>query len=139
MRRTAARRSAQHHDCGRGPALRGRLLTQAGKEADGAYVTYPLTPPDRTGTFATACKARYGTSPPFWGPEAFDAANILLAGIAADRATRAGMLTWVHEFDGDGVSRHISFNADGDLDAPQVWFHRVVDGAFRADSVIPDR
>jgi ABC-type branched-subunit amino acid transport system substrate-binding protein len=114
------------------------LLARAGVAAEGTYVTSPLMPPSNSGRFADTFKARYGMNPPYWGPEAFDAANILLSGLAAGRSTRASMLAWVHDYNGDGVSRHTSFNVDGDLDQPQVWFHRVVNGVFQPGSVIPD-
>jgi branched-chain amino acid transport system substrate-binding protein len=114
------------------------FLTIAGPQANGTYVTSPVAP-NLPGSFADAYEARYGTVAPYLGSEAFDATNILLSGLAAGRATRTDMLSWVDRYDGAGVSRHARFNADGDLALPQVWFLRVVDGAFVAESVIPDK
>jgi branched-chain amino acid transport system substrate-binding protein len=116
-------------------------VTQAGNSvAAGTYITCPCTGED-VGSFETAYKAKFALAAPFFGPEAFDAATILLAGLAAGKTTRADLLSWVEAYDSPGLARHIRFTDEGDLDPAEAnaWLFRVNnDGLFASEGAIPD-
>lgn len=118
------------------------FVDAAGKQAaEGVYITCPCVPPSEArNNYAEQFKTRYANSPGYYGPEGFDAANVLLAGLNAGKATRADMLAWVNGYDGEGISRHVKFTPKGDLDGNklQVWIYKVSNGDVKSQSVIPE-
>ena len=52
----------------------------AGEAAEGAYLTATGAPPDVNPEFQAAFKAKYGTDPALYSPEAYDCARVFLAG-----------------------------------------------------------
>jgi ABC-type branched-subunit amino acid transport system substrate-binding protein len=118
------------------------FITAAGKDvAEGVIMTCPCSPASRArDNFANQFKAKFGRSASYYGPEAFDATNVLLAGMQAGAATRADMLKFVKRYDAEGVSRRIKFSANGDLDVTslQVWAYRVSNGYVDPEQVIPE-
>jgi len=118
------------------------FIQAAGKNAaEGVYITCPCVPPSQArGNFADQFANRFKDAPGYYAPEAYDAANVLLAGLAAGKGTRADLLAWVNGYDGDGISRHVKFTPKGDLDGahPQVWAYRVNAGDVKKEAVIPD-
>jgi branched-chain amino acid transport system substrate-binding protein len=106
--------------------------------AEGVVITCPCMPPSEArDNFANEYKARYSDAG-YYGPEAYDAANVLLAALGAGKATRADVLSFVNAYDGRGVSRRIKFTASGDLDpsTPTVWAYTVKQGGVYKDQVI---
>jgi ABC-type branched-subunit amino acid transport system substrate-binding protein len=118
------------------------FVDSAGKDAaEGVVITCPCIPPSQArGSFAQDYKSRYNEAAGYYAPEAYDAANILLAGLHAGNGSRSDLLAFVDGYDGDGVSRHIRFGEHGDLDVPslQVWSYKVVGGAVKVQAVIPE-
>jgi len=105
----------------------------AGASAEGAIVTCPCLPPDKsTGDFASRFQAKYSTEPGAYAAEGFDAANLLLQGIEAGKTSRADLLDWVKNYDKPGASKEIKFDANGDVDRSKVtiWTYVVKDGKF---------
>jgi len=105
----------------------------AGDADAGVVATCPCVPADTGVTrFHDLFQARFGTGPGFYAPEAYDAAQILITGIRAGRTTRENLLDWVDGYDGDGISRHLHFNANGGLDSPslRVWAYAVKNDTF---------
>ena len=61
--------------------------------------------------------------------EAYDAAWVLLSGICEGNTTRESLLEWVNGYDAEGLTKHIKFNADGEIDgASGVYYYTVEDG-----------
>jgi ABC-type branched-subunit amino acid transport system substrate-binding protein len=118
------------------------FIDTAGKAAaEGTVMTCPCIPASKArNNFAAQFRTRYNHAAGYYGPEAFDAANILLAGLNAGTADRAAMLKYVDSYDGEGVSRRIKFTAHGDLDVTrlQVWAYRVSNGYVEPEQAIPD-
>jgi branched-chain amino acid transport system substrate-binding protein len=115
--------------------------TAGQSNAEGVYITCTCVPPtEARNNFSTTYRNRFSDSAGYYGPEAFDAANILLSGIGAGKASRADMLAYVNAFDGEGVSRHVKFTVRGDLDVSrlQVWAYKVSSGTVRSVAVIPE-
>jgi branched-chain amino acid transport system substrate-binding protein len=105
-------------------------------------LTCPCLPASKArDNFANQFRAKFGRSAGYYGPEAFDATNVLLAGMQAGAATRADMLRFVKAYDSEGIARRIKFTAHGDLDVTslQVWAYRVSGGYVDPEQVIPEK
>ena len=84
-------------------------------------------------------KALNGTEPGTYSDTAYDAANILLAGIKAGKTTREGLLEFVKGYSGEGVAASYKFTETGELDPAQVkvWAFKVTGGKVVPDQEIP--
>ena len=106
--------------------------------AEGVVVTCSCVPPSEArDNFANEYKEHYSEAG-YYGPEAYDSANVFLAGLAAGKATRADMLSFVNAYDAQGVSRRIKFTPTGDLepDSASVWAYKVKSGGVYKDQPI---
>lgn len=114
------------------------FIESAGKEAaEGTIVTCPCAPAtEARGSFAADYKAMHGVDPGTYSDTAYDAANILLAGIKSGVKTRADMLKFVKNYQGEGVAATYKFVENGELDPAEVkvWAYKIQDG-----QVVPDQ
>lgn len=119
----------------------GAYITSAGEAAaEGTILTCPCQPAtEARGTFGQDYKALNGTDPGTYSDTAYDAANILLAGIKAGKTTREGLLEFVKGYTGEGVAANYKFVEGGELDPAQVkvWAFKVVGGKVVPDQEIP--
>ncbi|GAA2371727.1 ABC transporter substrate-binding protein [Dactylosporangium salmoneum] len=122
-----------------------RIITEtfrksAGDAGHGTYATCPCLPVNQgLDVFRSQYKARFGDTLEYYGPEAYDAARIVLAGLRAGKTTRPAMLQFVDGWDRDGLGRHIKFGPGGGLAGPalNVWAYQSgTDGYFAAKTVI---
>lgn len=117
------------------------FVTSAGEAAaEGTIITCPCQPAtEARGTFAADYEALHGTPPGTYSDTAFDAANILLAGIKEGKTTREALLEFVKGYEGEGVAATYKFDDKGEMDAAQVvvWAFKVVDGEVVPDQEIP--
>jgi branched-chain amino acid transport system substrate-binding protein len=97
-----------------------------------------VPPSEARNNFANDYRAKFEEAG-YYGPEAFDATNALLAALNAGKATRADVLAHVTAYEGEGVSRRIKFTPTGDLDSatPTVWAYQVKDGGVYKEQAIP--
>ncbi|MFE9652106.1 branched-chain amino acid ABC transporter substrate-binding protein [Micromonospora sp. NPDC006431] len=105
--------------------------------AEGTILTCPCQPASEArGTFAQEYKALNGTDPGTYSDTAYDAANILLAGIKAGKTSRTDLLDFVKNYSGEGVAANYKFVEGGELDPAQVkvWAFKVQGG-----QVVPDQ
>ncbi|MFU8872624.1 branched-chain amino acid ABC transporter substrate-binding protein [Micromonospora sp. SL4-19] len=108
--------------------------------AEGTILTCPCQPAtEARGTFAADFKALNGTDPGTYSDTAYDAANILLAGIKAGKTSRSDLLEFVKGYSGEGVAASYKFVEGGELDPAQVkvWAFKVVGGKVVPDQEIP--
>jgi len=108
--------------------------------AEGAILTCPCVPGEKaTGTFAADYKTATGRDPGTYSAEAYDAANILLAGIKAGNTTRDKLETFVDGYTGQGVSKSYKFLPNGEIDPASVviWAYKVQAGKVVADQIVP--
>lgn len=108
--------------------------------AEGAILTCPCVPPEKAGgTFAADYKTATGREAGTYSAEAFDAANILLAGIKAGNTTRDKLETFVDGYTGDGVTTKFKFQENGEIDPASVavWAYKVQGGKVVADQPTP--
>ncbi|MEJ7726158.1 MAG: branched-chain amino acid ABC transporter substrate-binding protein [Actinomycetes bacterium] len=107
----------------------GYIEAAGAEAAEGAVITCPCVPEDQAGgTFFDDYEAEFGAPPGTYSAEAFDAANVFLQGIAQGTATREDMLTWVDEYDAEGVTKQIKFGEDGEIEEIVVWAYEVQGG-----------
>src|SRR5262249_15388413 len=115
------------------------VFTVAGKATNGVLWICTLVPADwTTGNFAARYQARFQISPPFYAAEAYDAATVLLSGIAAGKSTRGDLLAWVNRYDATGVSKHIRFKPNGDLSTAAAWVYRIAEEQYIPQMAISD-
>ncbi|MBE1492214.1 branched-chain amino acid transport system substrate-binding protein [Plantactinospora soyae] len=116
-------------------------ISSAGQTAaEGTILTCPCQPATRAkGTFAADYQALNGVAPGTYSDTAFDAANILLAGIKDGKSTREGLLEFVKGYSGEGVSATYKFTETGELDPAQVkvWAYKIQGGKVVPDQEIP--
>ncbi|MCN0179331.1 branched-chain amino acid ABC transporter substrate-binding protein [Salinispora arenicola] len=111
----------------------------AGASAEGAIVTCLCLPSDKAGgTFAADFEAEYGVPPGPFGAEGFDAANVLIEGLAEGNTTRKDLLAWVDSYDKEGVSKSLKFDENGDVDKSRVvtWAYEIKGGEITAQQEI---
>ena len=112
------------------------FITNAGAGAEGAIISCPcnLATSSSTGalkTFAQDYTTEFKQDPGTYSSEAFDAANILMKGIAAGNTTRAKLLAYVEGLGTyNGISKKIAFEDNGNLKATTVYFFVVKNGKF---------
>ena len=107
----------------------GYIEASGAEASEGAVITCPCVPEDQAGgTFFDDYEAEFGAPPGTYSGEAFDAANVFLQGIAQGTATREDMLTWVNEYDAEGVTKQIKFGEDGEIEEIVVWAYEVQGG-----------
>lgn len=113
------------------------LVTAAGAAAEGTYITCPCLPPDKAGgTFVADYTAAYGSAPATYSAEGFDAAKILVDGIASGATTREALLEFVKNYDEAGVTKQLKFDDKGEPSAVSVWAYKVENGEIVADQEI---
>lgn len=119
----------------------GAYITSAGQAAaEGTILTCPCQPAaEARGTFVQEFKALNGTDPGTYSDTAYDAANILLAGIKAGKTSRESLLEFVKGYSGEGVAASYKFTETGELDPAQVkvWAFKVTGGKVVPDQEIP--
>ncbi|NUO57602.1 MAG: branched-chain amino acid ABC transporter substrate-binding protein [Hamadaea sp.] len=109
--------------------------------AEGAILTCPCVPPDRIkGGFLTDFRAKFHREPGTYAAEAYDAANILLAGINAGNHTRPSLLAYVDSYVGTGITKSFKFDNRGEVSSSPIaiWAYRVVDGHIIPDQMVQD-
>jgi branched-chain amino acid transport system substrate-binding protein len=112
------------------------FIEAAGEAAEGSILTCPCLPPEETGEFGSDYEEAFGTPPATYSAEAYDAANVFLAGLLEGNTDRESMLEWVNGFDGEGVTKPISFGENGEVEEISVWAYRVENGEIVADQEI---
>ncbi|MBM7084047.1 branched-chain amino acid ABC transporter substrate-binding protein [Micromonospora sp. SCSIO 07396] len=116
------------------------ITTAGAAAAEGTIMTCPCAPAaEARGTFVEEFKALNGADPGTYSDTAYDAANILLAGIKAKKTTRADLLEFVKNYSGEGVASSYKFVEGGELDPAQVkvWAFKVQGGKVVPDQEIP--
>jgi branched-chain amino acid transport system substrate-binding protein len=102
----------------------------AGEAAEGTIVTCPCVPGETIDAGSDADTEMFNEKPGTYGPEAYDAANVFLDGIAEGITDRAEMNEFVSNYDGEGVSKQISFNEKGESEEVPIWSYEVKNGEF---------
>jgi len=118
-------------------ALDVGFIEGAGAAAEGAQISCPCNlateaSPGALGEFATSYQDIIGNEPGTYSTEAYDATNILLAGITDGNTDRAGLLAYVEGLTdvAEAISKTVSFAENGNIEAEGIFLFEVKDGAF---------
>ncbi len=113
------------------------FIDGAGDAAEGAQISCPCnlateSSPGALGEFATSYIDRIGSAPGTYSTEAYDAANILMAGIAEGNTDRASLLEYVEGLTevAEAISKSVVFAPNGNIEAQGIFLFEVRDGAF---------
>lgn len=98
--------------------------------AEGALLTapaaYALTSPD-TQAFVAAYKAKFNVNPALYSGEAYDAANHILAAIAAGKTTRTAINDYISTTPYKGMLKTYDYDSTGEIKGdPVILVHKVV-------------
>jgi branched-chain amino acid transport system substrate-binding protein len=77
-----------------------------------------------------------GKEPGTYSAEAYDAAKVLLDGIAAGKSTRPEMLSWVDAYDEPGLTKQIKFTPTGEVTDAVIYAYKVTNGKIGDATVI---
>jgi branched-chain amino acid transport system substrate-binding protein len=118
-------------------ALDQGFIDAAGDAAEGAQISCPCnlatkTSPGGLGEFAASYEDRIGNAPGTYSTEAYDATNILIAGIVAGNTDRASLLSYVEGLTAvpEAISKDVTFAPNGNIEAQGIFLFEVKDGAF---------
>jgi len=99
------------------------LVKQAGESSKGALISCPCGP--ATGEFAKQYKDAFQVDPGTYSTEGYDLAAIMLKGIDSGKITRADLLDFVRNYQGQGMARKYQWTETGELTDAQVWIYKV--------------
>jgi branched-chain amino acid transport system substrate-binding protein len=112
------------------------FIKAAGAAAEGTIITCPCLPPEKSQQFFDAYKKAFNSAPATYSAEAYDAANVFLQGIKDGNTDRESLLGWVNKYDGDGLTKHVTFDDKGEVKNIAVWAYTVKNGEIVADQEI---
>jgi branched-chain amino acid transport system substrate-binding protein len=109
----------------------------AGEAGEGAIITCPCVPIEE-GTFAEDFEAETGAAPGAYAAEGYDAMSIFLDAFSDGARTREEVETFVDDYDGEGLTKQLAFDENGDVAKENVviWAYKVVDGKLVPDQEI---
>jgi branched-chain amino acid transport system substrate-binding protein len=93
-----------------------------GEAGEGAVVMCPCAPIEGDSTFAADFEAEYGGAPGAYAAEGFDAMTVFLKALEDGARTREDVLAFVNDYTGDGLSKAIAFDENGDVPKDQVSY-----------------
>jgi branched-chain amino acid transport system substrate-binding protein len=105
-----------------------QFIKQAGPASSNAYFTCPCVPGELIPSFAAAYQALAHTAPGTYSLEGYDSATVLLKGIDSGIKTRAALLNYVKNYNGDGLSKHLQWTSTGELASSTVYGYKVQNG-----------
>jgi branched-chain amino acid transport system substrate-binding protein len=112
------------------------FVKAAGNAASKAYFTCPCVPEDNFKAFTDAYKSIEGHDPGTYSPEGYDVTTILLKGIDKGVKDRAGLLSFVKSYDGQGLTKKFKWTDKGELTDTPVWAYKVENGKIVNDGQI---
>ena len=112
------------------------FVKSAGSAAEGAYLTATGAPADVNPAFQAAFKAKFSTDPALYSPEAYDCAQVFLAGIKAGKTDRKSLAEFVSAYNAAGITKTIKFDATGEPAGEAVFYTVVTGGKLVAKGLI---
>jgi branched-chain amino acid transport system substrate-binding protein len=88
-------------------------------------------------TFTTAYQAAYGTLPPPFAAEAFDATNFALAGVSSGAATSGTLAAYLRSRTYDGLTKTLRFDARGEAVGAPVYLYGLKGGQLTRAGTTP--
>ncbi|ATW46774.1 serine/threonine protein kinase [Streptomyces peucetius subsp. caesius ATCC 27952] len=118
-------------------ALDSRFLASAGDAAEGwVFATAFLDPTTVTAakSFVTSYRARFGTAPPWYSAEAYDATLFVaraMTALGASRAERGAIVGRLRETDYRGSTKRLRYDSSTYRYTDAMYLFRATGGAFR--------
>jgi branched-chain amino acid transport system substrate-binding protein len=114
------------------------FLALAGPAADSATVFCQCSVPAvANAAFSAAYAARFGSPPDLYADVAYDATNMLLAGLTSGAATRSALLRYLATTSYKGIANTYSFTSDGRLDPVHLLVYRFSPSGSSQTEVTP--
>lgn len=110
-----------------------------GPAGEGSVIVCPCAPIEEGQTFAEDYEAEFGEAPGAYAAEGFDAMSILLAALDDGARTREEVEEFVDNYEGEGLSKQLAFDENGDVPREQVsyWAYKTTGGVLEPDQEIP--
>lgn len=93
-----------------------------GPAGEGAVVMCPCAPIAEDSTFAADFEAEFGSAPGAYAAEGFDAMSVFLAALDDGARTREEVEEFVDDYTGEGLSKEIAFDENGDVPKENVSY-----------------
>lgn len=93
-----------------------------GAAGEGAVVMCPCAPIEEDSTFAADYEEEFGAAPGAYAAEGYDSMSVFLAGLEDGARTREEMEEFVDGYTGDGLSKEIAFDDNGDVPVENVSY-----------------
>lgn len=93
-----------------------------GAAGEGAVVMCPCAPIAEDSTFAADYEAEFGGAPGAYAAEGYDAMSVFLAALDDGARTREEVETFVDGYTGEGLSKEIAFDENGDVPKENVSY-----------------
>ena len=123
----------------------GFIESAGAAAAEEALLTCPCyfaseASPGEIGEFATLYEEVNGSVPGTYSTEAWDAANILMTGIAEGNTDRASLLEYVEGLTAveDAISKEVVFEENGNIEAQGIFVFKVEDGEIVLETATDD-
>jgi branched-chain amino acid transport system substrate-binding protein len=113
-----------------------KYIDNAGAAAEGSLVTATGAPADVNPAFQAKFKAKFGTDPAIYSPEAYDCAQVFLAAIKAGKTNRKAIAAFVAAYDAPGITKQIKFTPEGEVAGDAVYAYQVTGGKLVPKGII---
>ena len=113
-------------------ALDPGFVDGAQDAAEGVVLTCPCAP--ASADFNSAYEEAFGQAPGTYSPEAYDAANIFLQGIAEGNQDRASLNTYVDGVNYEGITKTFQFDETGEVSAIAIYAYTVTADGIPAEA-----
>ncbi len=117
-------------------SLDQKFIDGAGASAEGALLTATGAPSNVNPAFQAKFKAKYGTDPAIYSPEAYDCALVFLAAIKAGKTTRKAIGTFIDAYDAAGITKQIKFTSNGEVAGDAVYAYSATGGTLVSLGII---
>lgn len=112
------------------------FVTGAGAAAaNGAILSAPAGP--APADFNTKYKAVNNSDAGLYSTQAYDAANIFLAGLAAGKTSHKDLNAFIGSYTANGVSGPIAFTSKGDITSTTIYAYKVTNGKIDTANPTP--
>jgi branched-chain amino acid transport system substrate-binding protein len=107
-----------------------------GSAGEGSIIVCPCAPIAEGETFAQDFEAEFGEAPGAYAMEGYDAMTIFLDAIAEGNTTREDIEAFVDDYEGEGLSKPLAFDENGDVPEEQVAYY-----AYKTEGgeLVPDQ
>jgi branched-chain amino acid transport system substrate-binding protein len=113
-----------------------KFIDNAGAAAEGSLVTATGAPADVNPAFQAKFKAKFGTDPAIYSPEAYDCAQVFLAALKAGKTNRKAIAAFIAAYDAPGITKQIKFTPEGEVAGDAVYAYQVTGGKLVPKGII---